>query len=317
LAQFTPRALVYGDPDKAVYFRVLKDFLFKLGLRETTFISDPREIARFLYDAVWPIVFIDHSEGSTDAFAVFDGIYQTRGYELIPYVFLAPSDRVVYDLFGTSVGAKGLIRKPLQPQEAAKLIQTLIPAPNDATVALALQVSRLLLKGEVAKATPALAKLATVPAFQRHAEVALVRAEIRQGHMAQAHQRLNRLATLDEKDVRILCELADFYRKNSQFSNAVAIYKKIHALHPQMNIKIWDQILLHIDLDQLDEAALLLDELQSDVTFRDLSTEGLAKILHFMGMTQSVANILRSQLELQKQYMTYLNVQAQWKGQAS
>ena len=132
--------------------------------------------------------------------------------------------------------------------------------------------------------------------------------------MAQAQQRLGRLASKDDKDVRVLCELADFHRKNSQLANAIFSYKKVHALHPQLRIKIWDQILLHVELDQLDEAAMLLDDLQGDATFRDLSTEGLARLMHFMGLTQSVANVLKPQPELLKSYFNWLNVHATNRG---
>jgi len=314
LAAFTTRALVFGNPEKAVYFRILKDFLFKLGMRDTTFISDPAEISKQIFDNVWPIVVIDHSDGSTDGFAVFDGIYKTLGHELLSFVFLAPGDKVVFQLFSESAGARGVVQKPLQPLDAAKLFRMLMPPPGDNATTLALQISRLMLRGELTKAAPALTKLTTVPYFRRQAETALIRIEIRLAHMAQAQQRLARLLMKDERDVRVLCEYAEFHKKNSQYAQAISLYRRIRSLHTQLNIKIWDQIHLHVELDQLDEAGLLLDGLQGDPTFRDLSTEGLAKLMHIMGLAHSVSNVLKSQPDLIKQYATYLNVHAQARG---
>jgi tetratricopeptide (TPR) repeat protein len=297
-----------------MYFSILKDFLFKLGLRDTTPVRDSEDISRAIFDNVWPIVCVDHSDGSSDGFAVFEGLYKKLGFELIPFVFIVPGDKIVYQLFGTAAGARGVLKKPLQPQEAAKLIRALVPPPNDAATSLAHQVTRLMLKGDVARSMPALAKLAQVPSHKRPAEVALARCEMKIGHVTQAQQRLGRLLQADGNDVRVMAELADCHRKNSQFTQAIALYRKIHSLHPQLHIKTWEQILLHVELDQLDEASLLLDELQGDPTFRDLSTEGLARLIHFLGLTQTVANVLKAQPEALKAYFSWISVHAQARG---
>lgn len=314
MGSFTPRALIFGDSEKPAYFRLLKDFLFKLGLRETTGVSSPADIAQHLQENIWPILLVDHTEGQEDGFVTFERLQKTLGFELLPILVLAPQERVVFGLFGVSAGARGVLAKPLQPQEAARMFRALIPPAGDPATTLALQVSRLLLKGELAKAMPALTKLAAVPVFKRHAEVALARCEMKLGLMAQANQRLMRLAQKEEPDIRILCEIAEFHKSNAQHSLAISAYKRIHALHPQLHIKTWDQILLHVELDELDEAALLLDELQGNTHFRDSSTEGLARLMYFMGLTQSVANVLKMNPEALKNYYNWLNVCAKARG---
>ena len=310
MADFTVRALIYGNHDEAVYFRPLKDFLFKMGLRETQVVSDPREISRLIFDNVWPIVLINHADGYTDGFSVFEGIYRSCGYELVPFLFLAPADKALYMQFSTSAGARGVVKKPIQPGEAERLIRSVLPKTNDQAVMYAIQTSKLLLKGDDAKSLAPLNKLSQVPFFRKQAEVALSRCEIRLGQMLQAKSRLIKLVEAGGKDVRLLCELADFYKRNSQFSNAIEIYNRIHAMHPQMNIKIWDHILMHIELDQLDEATYLLDELQLDPTFKELSTNCLARIMAILGMQNAVGNVLKPHQELLKAFNSYLASQA-------
>lgn len=309
MGSFNTRALVFGDQEQTAYFRLLKDFLFKIGLRDTTTVSSESEIAHHILENTWPILFIDHTDGHNDGFVSFERLQRTLGLDLLPILILAPKEKVVFNLFGASAGARGVLEKPLQPQEAARLLRAVVPSNGDPATTLALQISRLLLKGDYAKAIPALTKLATVSSFKRQAEIALARCEIKLGLMAQANQRLNRLIQKEDPDIRTLCEIAHFHKQNSQHSMAISAYKRIRAMHPQLHIKTWDQILLHIELDQLDEAALLLDDLQGDQNFRDTSTEGLARLMHFLGLTQSVANVLKAQPEALKKYFHWLSNQ--------
>ena len=311
---FIPKVFIFANKEESVYFRPLKDFLFKSGLRDTTFISDPREIGKQMFDNVWPIVIVDHVDGHTDGMAVFDGIYKNLGYELIPFLFLAPSDKAVYNQFALSVGTKGAIKKPLQPNEAHAILKKLIPSGDDSSTGYALVVSKLMLKGEIIRAANALPKLFSSPFFKRSAEVALTRCELQMGQMVQAHARLTQLLEKDPKNIRLLCELAEYYKKNAQFSDAVAIYDQIHELHPQMNIKIWDQILMLFELDHLDAACILLDGLLGDPTFKDLATEGMAHIMSFLGMSQGIPGVLRSQPDLLRQYFAYANLPQPSKG---
>lgn len=302
---FTPKAVIFAEEQG--FTDILKTFLFKCGLRETVIAREAKDLAGYLHDNFWPIVFIDHSDGHCDGFATFEGIYKTLGFELLPYVFVAPPDKRVYQLFGLSAGARGIVKKPLQPNEASLLIKQLMPPPQDSLTSLALQVSKVLLKGELAKAMPALTKLQTVPQFKRGAEIALVRCEIALGHHLKAEERLQSLLKVNEKDLRVLSEVCDFFKRNGKYSDALKYYNVIHSLHPRMTLKVWDQILLHLELDQLDEAVTLLDELQLDATFREPATDALLRILLFMGIGQFGTQVARQFPGLAKQYNLFVN----------
>jgi tetratricopeptide (TPR) repeat protein len=259
-------------------------------------------------------VIVDHVDGHTDGMAVFDGIYKILGHELLPFLFLAAGDKSVYQQFSLSIGTMGLIKKPLQPNEALAILKKLIPPSSDPATSYALVISKLMLKGELNKAASALPKLFSSPVFKAGAEVALTRCELHLGQMVQAHGRLHELLEKKPKNIRLLCELAEFHVKNAQFEDAVKIYDQIHDLHPQMNIKIWDQILMLIELDRLDAACSLLDGLLTDPTFKDLATEGLTHLMSFLGMHLGIPGVLRSQPELLKQYTNYVNVPLSAKG---
>jgi Flp pilus assembly protein TadD len=187
--------------------------------------------------------------------------------------------------------------------EAHKVLKTLIPPPDDPATGYALAISKLMQRAELEKAAAALPKLFASPYFKKHAEVALTRCEVHLGQIVQAQARLAPLLEKEPRNIRLLCELAESYKRNSQFNEAVGIYDKIHDLHPQMNIKIWDQILMLVELDQLDQATVLLDGLLNDPTFRELAVEGLAHVMGFLGMGAALPGVLKAHPELTKQYL--------------
>ena len=68
------------------------------------------------------------------------------------------------------------------------------------------------------------------------------------------------------------------------------------------------------ELDHLDAACILLDGLLGDPTFKDLATEGMAHIMSFLGMSQGIPGVLRSQPDLLRQYFAYANLPQPSKG---
>lgn len=303
----TPKAFIFANEQEQAFVQLFKQFLFRCGMRETAVVQDPLEISKYVFDDVWPLVFIDVIDGISDGFAVFEGLYKTTGYQLFPYVIVAPGEKKVYELFAQSAGAAGTIRKPLQVIESEKLLKRIIPNRNDPATLLALQVSRLLLRSEFEKAMAPLARLAAVPAFKRNAEIALVRCEIGLGHISKAESRIKKMMQANPREIRVLCELADFLRRNAQYADALKCCQRIREMHPQMNIKVWDQIILHHELDQLDEAANLLESLQGDPTFKELSSEGLARMMLFMGMADYIPQFLKACPNALKSYTQFLS----------
>ena len=302
---FTPKAIIFSSEQQHGFIPLLKQFLFKVGLRETIMAKHASDISRYMFDNFWPIVFIDCTDGLNDGFALFEALYKTSGFQLVPFIFIAPPDKKIYHLLSISAGATGVVKKPLQIMEAEKLLQVIIPPANDPVTGLALQISRIMLKGDFEKAIPALTRLSTIEKFRRGAEISLVRCEIGLGHISKAEDRLRKLLKENPKEVRILCELSDFLKRNSQYQSAQRCYQRIREMHPQMTIKIWDQILMHFELDQLDEAAVLLETLQNDSSFKELSTEGFARIMLFMGLADHIPQLVKQYPNLYRQYSSF------------
>lgn len=302
----TPKVIIFGVEQEHGYIPRLKQFLFKYGLRNSIVATEPADISKYMFENFWPIIFIDHTDGLNDGFAVFEGLYKTIGYQLLSFVFLAPTEKKIYETYFESVGAAGIIRKPLQVVETERLLQRLIPDPKDQVANLALQISRIMLKGDFERAIPALTRLSSVEKYNRGAEIALVRCEISLGYFSKADDRLRRLLKENPRDIRILCELSDFLKKKSQYQSSQRCYQLIREIHPQMTIKIWDQIMMHFELDQLDEAAVLLESLQNDLTFKELSTEGLARMMFFIGASENIPQLIKPFPSLLRQYGSFI-----------
>lgn len=302
--EFTLKAVLFAED--SAFFNFLKSFLFKYGLRETEVTRDPRDIAKFVSQNIWPIIFVDHSEGFSDALPVFEGIYKTRGFELLPFIFVAPQEATHFDLVCKVVGGRGVLRKPLQPREAEKMLQGILPRTDDKVTFLALQASKLVIAGDYEKAIPALNKLATIKPYERPAKTALLRCEIQLGHYKKAEERVSEILRANPKDVRAICDYCEILRRRSQSAMAIKYYKMIRSIHPEMTLTIWDHLLLHLELDEVDEAVMLLNELHRGRTYRELSTELLTRIMLYMGLEEHIPGVLRSYPALGKKFSSYV-----------
>jgi tetratricopeptide (TPR) repeat protein len=306
MAQTIARAVIFGNKDMDSFLRLLKSFLFKVGLKDSIMTSDIRELSNLVHDDFWPMIFVDHTDGYRDGFIQFEAIYKNMGFELFPYFLMTPQDKKIFKLFGPSAGVSAVLSKPLQPREAEQIIQTFLPIRNDNWADSALLASKFILKEDYPAAKALLAKLATQPRYSFTATIASIRCDIAAGSHSIAEQKLKFLHARDPKNIRVMSEYAELLRKNCRFKDTLEMYAKIHKLHPQMNIKVWDEILLYLELDMLDEATVLLDELQSDATFRDTAIDGLLRMMCQLGQTQHVGTALKLHPGLHKQYAPYI-----------
>ncbi len=301
---FTPKAVLMVQ--ETGFVAVLREFLFKFGLRETQLVRTPQEIASYVQANFWPLIFVEHTDGIADALITHDRLIRTPGMELLTFVFVGPSDKRKYLLFSQSAGARGYIKKPLQPLEAGVLIRDIIPPPNDPGVKFAMEATRYLLKGEAEHAIPILLRLLAAPLFARQAEIALSRCELLLNQTSRAEERLMKLYKSNPRDVLVLGELADYYRNSCQLIQAKKYYRKIRDLHSDLTQKQCEEIMSLFELDELDEAVSLLDDLQKDPFLRDSSAEGLAKVMYFMGLSDYIPGFLKHFSHILRQYNQFL-----------
>jgi tetratricopeptide (TPR) repeat protein len=288
-----PRAIIFADDRASGFVQILREFLFKMGFRQTAVTTNPLEVSNLIHTSHWPIVFVDHTDGANDGMQMFEGIYKILGHQLLPYVFTAPSDNQIFDSFYQSIGASGLIKKPIQTSNAEKIVRALLPQPNDPAIRLAHQVSKAMLQGHYGTIDMQLNRLRDIPQFKRHAEIALLRVEMAQGLMSKANERFRHLLRDRPRDLRVLSEYAEFLKKNALYFNTLKCYQRIQSLHPELSFKFWDQVTLHIELEQLDEAARLLDSMQHDGTHKDIAAEALARMMYFMGLQHNIPNFIK------------------------
>lgn len=288
-----PRAIIFADERASGFVQMLREFLYKVGFRQTIVTTNPLDVSNLIHTSHWPIVFIDHTDGANDGMQMFEGIYKILGHQLLPYVFTAPSDNQVFDSFYQSIGAAGLIKKPIQTSNAEKIVRALLPQPNDPAIRLAHQVSKAMLQGQYGTIDLQLNRLRDIPQFKRPAEIALLRLEIAQGLMSKANERFRHLLKDRPRDLRVLSEYAEFLKKNAHYFNTLKCYQRIRSMHPELSFKFWDQVTLHIELEQLDEAARLLDSMQHDATHKDIAAEALARMMYFMGLQNDIPNFVK------------------------
>lgn len=306
--KYTPKAIIFGDENG--FTQLLREFLFEMGLRETVVAKEAHEIYNYIHEKQWPIVIVNHSEGHHDGLMMFEEIYKTRGLELLPYVFTAPETSNKYSLFAQSIGAKGYISKPLNVQNARKTLRQIIPDMESPSAELAFKATILLLNKREEDAIPLLEQLTKVPFYAKGAEVALIRLEIAKGEFSKAEERLARLMKHADAKIRALCEYTEFYLKRSQFNEAMKIYRTLKEIHPEMNLKVWEQIVLHIELEEIDAAAVLLNELSRDPNMKDFAVEGLARIMIFMGLSEYVPSIAKASPNVAKMYANFVALNA-------
>jgi CheY-like chemotaxis protein len=302
VSRVATKTVIFGNKEMDSFLRLLKGFLFKVGLKESLVTSNLEEVVNLVHNDFWPIIFIDHTEGVRDGFVQFESVYKNIGFEMFPYFLMAPADKKIFKLFGASTGVAAVLSKPLQPKEIEQLLRQYVPANNDPLVEIASHASKLIFKKDFVNAKTLLGKLSTQPKYSFSATISSIRCDIAMGSHSIAEQKLKFLNSKDPKNIRVMIEYSELMKKNLRLNDVLDMYSKIRKMHPNMYIKIWEQILLYLELDLIDEASILLDELQTEEVFRDFSTDGLIRILYQFGLQQHLATALKLHPVLQKKY---------------
>jgi hypothetical protein len=300
---FVTRAFLYDET--GAFYRIFKEFMQRVGYRDTAVFQDASQIAEAIRNDVWPVVFIDaNGEGLFDSLGFLDRLFSTPGFELLPYVvFGLPDDRRT-QLYAKAVGARGFLCRPLAPGEAKAFVLPLLADSRDKWVALALEVSKLLLMGNVEGARNGLVQLVANPAMERGAEVALLRGEISLGQFSRAEERLVRLLKKFPGDLRLYCEAADYFRSTHQIVNAVRFVKEIEKTRALPH-RTWDRVCMSLEMDDLNGAAEALEELARTERFRQVSLRGYVQLFLLLGLNEFVPRLLGSHSALSRQYLDF------------
>ena len=300
-----PKAVIFGEETGAN--QVLKDIIFKYGLKETAQLQSYHSIERVVEEGYWPVIFISHSIGTIDAISELDKLYRIPGFELFPYVVMGPTDSKKITQFGLSIGARAIIAKPIQPVQAQTALKTVLPLLQlDKVTVFAQQTVHKMIKGKIDEAKAGFEQLRKIEPFAFHAEIALLRIHIRKGEFAHADEIFKRLLKMESMKIRVLCEQADYYRSRTQIKEAINCYQSIYDMHPELNFRVWEHVLLLIDLDEIDQAAQMLHELAKDEVFKDMALDGLVRIMIFMGLSDYIPHLVKQSPQLTKTYAHYL-----------
>jgi hypothetical protein len=300
---FTTRAFLYDE--SGGFYRIFKDFMHRVGYRETVTFQDAQQVVEAIRSNVWPVIFIDaNSDGMFDSLGFLDRLYMTPGFELLPFVvFGLPEDRRT-QLYAKAVGARGHLQRPLAPGDATQLVKPLLADPCDKWVALALEVSKLLLADNFEGARNGLVQLVANPAMERGAEVALLRGEIALGQFSRAEERLIRLLKKFPGDLRMYCEAAEYFKATHQIVNAVRFIKEIEKTRALPH-RTWDRVCMSVEMDDLNGAVDALEELNRTGRFRPCALRGYVQLFLSLGLHEHVPRLLSSNSVLARQYLEF------------
>lgn len=289
---FTPRTMILSDSEG--FPKLLREYLFRLGIQKTVILSNPQEVIDYIAVNNWPIIFIDCVEqGVFDSFGRFERIYAMPGFQLFTYVLCGPAEDRRYASSTLSLGASAWLQKPIQPTDAATLMEKLIPKANDPWYEFALKTSKLILQNETAQLPQFLTKLGEHPGFQRAADIASLHLHIRLEQFSRAEQLLEKLLEKYNSDLRSLCEAASFYRKVGQVAKSMEFYRKIRK-KVDLSHRIWEHLLLAMEINDLDTAAEILEDLAQTEGQREYVSMGTARIMSFMGLDEYVPLVLKN-----------------------
>lgn len=248
---------------------------------------------------------------------MFESIYKILGHQLFPYIITAPADNQLFNSLYESIGAVGLIKKPIQIANAEKIIKAVMPQTEDPLIRTAHHISNSLIQGNYKSMDVMLGRLRDFPQFKRQADLTLLKLEMIQGQMSKANDRFRLLLKDRPKDLRVLAEYSEFLKKNAHYFNTLKCYQRIHSLHPELKFKLWDQFTLHIELEQIDEAARLLESIQHDINHKEQAHEAIARVMHMLGLQNNIQNFLKTSPVASKNYLKFLEATQEKKAIAS
>ncbi len=298
------RAFFYGD--SGGFFQNLRDFLYRVGYRDSTTFSQLGEIAEALQNNIWPVIFLDSAGAEQfDSLGLLDRFYGTPGFELVPFVVIGTEEDRKIKIYSKGIGARGFLLRPLRPLDATSLLKSLLSEQNEPWGSLALEVSKMLLLRNVDGARNGLIQLAANPIVEKGAEVALLRGEILQGQISRAEDRIVRLLKKFPNDLRIHCEAIDYFRTTIQYAEAIRFLKEIEKTNVLPH-RIWDRACLSLEIDDLNGAFDAIEELSKRESFRSCASRGFVQMLLFMGLQDFVPYFLKGSPALGREYAEYL-----------
>lgn len=303
-SEFVTRAYVLGEGGSI--FQILRDFLHRVGFRETVSFRDPSLIAEAVRKDVWPVVLVDSTSTTQfDVMGLFDTIYSTVGHELLPFVIVGtPEDRRA-QVYAKGVGARGFLQRPLIPGEATTLMKPLLAPENDKWIPLALDVSRKLMLKNYEQASSGLFQLTAHPVLGKGAEIALLRVEILQGQFSRAEERLVRLLKKFPGDLRMYCEAAEYFKATTQPATALKFLREIQKTKALPN-RTWDRVCLSLEIDDLNGATEGLEELTKVEQMRNVSARGFLQLFLLLGLNEYVPHLLKGQSALGREYAGHM-----------
>jgi tetratricopeptide (TPR) repeat protein len=283
-------------------FNVLKEFLFRMGLRNTVCLQDVSGICDIIEKNQMPIVFIDDAPGINEGFLLYESMRRTCGLELIPFIFFLGSSESVLRKFGTALGARGTLTKPFNPTEVTSLLSPILAPQHVTTHQRALNTAKAILARDHEPAIRGLVGLETSAVYGKSAGIALARTFLALSKYSMTEKKLTEIIRKDPNDLRSLCEIADLFMLSNKYSEAMRIFKKFEQIDPRLTVKVWDHLHLLVSLDDINGASQIIDRLIKNPAQRLSAVAALLRIMDFMGLENISPVLARHFPELAKKY---------------
>ncbi len=305
---FLFRAVVLGE--ETGVFGVLRDFLFRLGLRGSHCTQNIEDIRGVIESDVFPVVFIDHAPGVNEGFQIYESLRKTEGFELLPFFFFVADQNSVLRKFGDSLGAKGTISKPFNPSELSILLGPIFSNQSVAIHQRALATSKAILSHDYEQALRGLTALESTPYYSRAAGIALSRIMVSLSRYSLAEKKLSELLKNNPADLRCLCEVADLFILSNKYPDAIKIFAKLENLDPRITVKLWDHFHLLISIDDINGASKVLERMLKAPNQKQATISALLRMMEFMGLPEIAPLLARHFPQLAKKYPLPTNKEA-------
>lgn len=305
---FLFRAVLLGE--ETGVFGVLRDFIFRLGLRGSVCTQNLSDIRQIIEANTFPVIFIDHAPGVNEGFQIYESLRKTSGFELLPFFFFVGDQNSVLRKFGDSLGAKGIISKPFNPAELSTLLGPLFSNQSAHIHQRALATSKAILSNDYEQAIRGLTSLEKTPYYSRAAGIALSRIMVSLSRYRLAENKLFELLKANPADLRCLCEVADLFILSNKYRDAIKIFSKLENLDPRINVKIWDHFHLLVSIDDINGATKVLARMMRFPSYKQATTAALLRVMDFMGLSEISPLLARHFPQLAKKYPIPTNKEA-------
>lgn len=294
------RAVLLGE-ESGVY-NVLKDFLFRMGLRNTTCVQDVAKIRDLLSTGQMPVVFVDDSPGVNEGFLLYESLRRAPGLELVPFFFFVSEADSVLRKYGDAFGAKGSLTKPFNPSGLTAMLAPLSTNSLNPLHQRAINTAKALVAQDFETAIRGLVSLEASPLYATGAGIALARSYLTLTRYSLTEKKLAEMIRKNPQDLRTLCEIADLFMLSNKYGEATRIFKKLEQLDPRLTVKVWDHLHLLISLDDINSASKIIEKLIKQQSQRQDAIAALLRIMEFMGLSAISPLIARHFPQLAKKY---------------